>query len=41
AVSDPARAAAFGRAGRQRAVEHFSWSSIGDQTLAVYQSVLA
>ena len=41
AVSDAARAAEFGRAGRARAVEHFSWSSIGDQTLAVYQSVLA
>ena len=40
AVSDPERARAFGRAGRRRAVEHFSWSSIGDQTLAVYQSVL-
>jgi starch synthase len=41
AVSDLDRARAFGRAGRRRAVEHFSWGSIGDQTLAVYQSVLA
>ena len=40
AVSDPERARAFGAAGRQRAVEHFSWASIGDQTLAVYESVL-
>ena len=40
AVSDPARALRFGRAGRRRAVESFSWSSIGDQTMAVYQSVL-
>ena len=41
AVSDPDRARAFGRAGRARAVEHFSWDSIGDQTLEVYRSVLA
>jgi starch synthase len=40
AVSDPDRARAFGRAGRARAVEHFSWGSIGDQTLEVYRSVL-
>ena len=40
AVSDPLRARRFGRAGRQRAVESFSWSSIGDQTMAVYTSVL-
>ena len=40
AVSDPARARAYGRAGRQRAVESFSWSSIGDQTMEVYRSVL-
>jgi len=40
AVSDPARARRFGQAGRRRAVEAFSWSSIGDQTMAVYESVL-
>ena len=40
AVSDPARARAYGRAGRERAVESFSWSSIGDQTMEVYRSVL-
>ena len=40
AVSDPARARRFGQAGRRRAVESFSWSSIGDQTMAVYESVL-
>ena len=40
AVSDPQRARGFGQAGRQRAVESFSWSSIGDQTMAVYESVL-
>jgi len=40
AVSDPQRARRFGQAGRRRAVESFSWSSIGDQTMAVYESVL-
>jgi starch synthase len=40
AVSDPARARARGIAGRARAVEHFSWASIGDKTMEVYRSVL-
>jgi len=40
AVSDPQRAHRFGQAGRARAVQSFSWSSIGDQTMAVYESVL-
>ena len=40
AVSDPQRAARFGQAGRRRVVESFSWASIGDQTMAVYESVL-
>ncbi|APH01502.1 glycosyl transferase family 1 [Janibacter indicus] len=41
AVADPERARARGVAGRERAVEHFSWTSIGDRTMAVYESVLA
>ncbi len=40
AVSDPARARDYGVAGRRRAVESFSWASIGDRTLEVYHSVL-
>jgi starch synthase len=40
AVADPARASAFGAAGRRRAVESFSWASIGDRTLDVYRAVL-
>ncbi|GAA1907408.1 glycogen synthase [Lapillicoccus jejuensis] len=40
AVSDGERAKRFGLAGRQRAVEHFSWASIGDRTMEVYRSVL-
>ena len=41
AVSDAARARDFGEAGRRRAVESFSWASIGDRTLDVYRSVLS
>ena len=40
ALSDGERAHRFGQVGRRRAIEHFSWSSIGDRTMAVYESVL-
>jgi len=40
AVSDPARADRFGLAGRRRAVESFSWATIGDRTMQVYLDVL-
>ncbi|MDQ2756541.1 MAG: glycogen synthase [Actinomycetota bacterium] len=40
AVSDPERARRMGLAGRQRAIDSFSWATIGDRTLAVYRSVL-
>ena len=40
AVSDPERARLMGVAGRERAISHFSWESIGDRTLAVYEQVL-
>jgi starch synthase len=39
-VTDPGRAAALGKAGRQRAIEAFSWTAIAEQTVAVYRSVL-
>lgn len=39
-LSDPDRAAAMGRAGRQRAVNHFSWEVVAQRTLEVYRSVL-
>ncbi|GAA2005311.1 glycogen synthase [Nocardioides kribbensis] len=39
-VSDPDRAAAMGRAGRQRAIESFSWGAIAARTVEVYRSVL-
>lgn len=40
AVSDPARADRMGLAGRRRAVDSFSWATIGDQTMQVYLDVL-
>jgi starch synthase len=39
-LTDPARADRMGEAGRRRAIEHFSWASIAERTLAVYRSVL-
>ncbi|MDP9394262.1 MAG: glycogen synthase [Actinomycetota bacterium] len=38
-LADPDRAAQMGRAGRQRAVEHFAWSAIAERTMEVYRSV--
>ena len=39
-VADPARRAAMGEAGRERAVELFSWSSVASKTLEVYGAVV-
>jgi starch synthase len=39
-LGSPERAASLGRAGRQRAVEHFSWAAIAERTIEVYRSVL-
>jgi starch synthase len=39
-LEDPARAERMGLAGRRRAVDHFSWSRIAEDTLSVYRSVL-
>ncbi|MEP6814266.1 MAG: glycogen synthase [Marmoricola sp.] len=39
AVSDSGRAATFGRAGRLRAQQSFSWPAIAEQTLKVYGSL--
>ncbi|AEB43900.1 glycogen synthase [Micromonospora maris] len=38
-LASPDRAAALGRAGRRRAVEHFSWDAIAARTLALYEQV--
>ncbi|MCA1781007.1 MAG: glycogen synthase [Dermatophilaceae bacterium] len=40
AVSDIERAREFGRAGRRRAVEHFSWGSIAENTAQVYERIV-
>jgi starch synthase len=39
-LADPDRTAALGKAGRQRAVEHFSWDTIATRTLDIYRSLL-
>jgi len=39
-LADPTRAAALGRAGRERAVAQFGWDAVARQTLAVYEHVL-
>src|SRR4030095_8134471 len=39
-VEDPERARQMGLAGRRRAVEHFSWSRIAEDTMAVYRTLL-
>jgi alpha-maltose-1-phosphate synthase len=38
-VADPDRAAAMGRAGRDRVIERFGWDAVAEQTLAVYRSL--
>ncbi len=39
-MKDPSRRKKMGKAGRKRAVEHFSWSSIAQKTHALYQKLL-
>ena len=39
-AGDPALAARLGHAGRERAVQHFSWEAIAQTTLALYRSLL-
>ncbi len=39
-VADPARAQAMGKAGRERAAEHFGWDAIAEQTIEVYEAAL-
>jgi starch synthase len=38
-VDDPARADTFGKAGRQRCIDEFSWARIAEQTLEIYRKV--
>jgi starch synthase len=39
-IGDPERRAAMGEAGRRRAAETFSWSSVADRTLDLYGSLV-
>jgi starch synthase len=39
-LADPDRAGAMGRAGRARAVEHFSWDAIAARTVVLYRSLV-
>jgi starch synthase len=39
-LEDAALAERFGKAGRERAVEHFAWEAIADRVVGVYRSVL-
>ncbi|MFL6002487.1 MAG: glycogen synthase [Nocardioides sp.] len=38
-LADPARADAMGRAGRQRAIDAFSWGAIAELTVQIYRSL--
>ncbi len=38
-LSDPAGAEAMGKAGRQRAIDAFSWGAIAERTMDIYRSV--
>jgi starch synthase len=40
-TSDPAKAREMGIAGRRRAQDHFSWDTIADRTIEVYESALS
>jgi starch synthase len=39
-IADPKLAESMGQAGRERVVANFSWSSIADQTVALYRKLL-
>jgi starch synthase len=39
-LGDPAKCRRFGQAGRKRAEEKFSWTSIADQTIALYRGLI-
>jgi alpha-maltose-1-phosphate synthase len=39
-LADPLEAKRMGEAGRKRVEEHFSWTAIADQTIALYRSLI-
>jgi starch synthase len=40
-VADPERAERYGRAGRQRCIDDFSWAHIAEQTVEIYRKVVS
>jgi starch synthase len=40
-LNDPDTCKRMGEAGRRRVEQHFAWSSIADQTIALYQELIA
>jgi starch synthase len=38
--ADPVRAAAMGRAGRERAVHEFGWDTIAHRTVELYEALV-
>ena len=40
-MENPERREAFGKAGRKRAIEQFSWASIAEQTQALYKQLIS
>jgi alpha-maltose-1-phosphate synthase len=40
-LADPARARSMGKAGRERAVDRFSWAAIAERTIEVYRAASA
>ena len=40
-VADPARARRFGRAGRARVLDMFSWAAVAERTVELYGRLLA
>ncbi|HVT99744.1 MAG TPA: glycogen synthase [Acidobacteriaceae bacterium] len=40
-LADPGKARRFGEAGRKRVEEKFSWTAIADQTIGLYQELIA
>jgi starch synthase len=39
-IADPAKGRRFGQAGRQRVLEHFSWATIAEETVGLYDRLL-
>ena len=40
-IADPEKAERYGRAGRRRCIEEFSWARVAEQTLDIYRKVCA